>query len=203
MLQRSWKSELSSTEGNRFLTSSQAAMTNPASQRVIHRSVVGVQPLLSRWERECQANAHHCFILLHTHTELKQKQAFKVSGDSGKSARPPLSAHQTVKLAQLVDSDEMRRGQLRTHTVLLPNREPSRNDELHTDVIVTWRPATPWWFNVLLLCWWGGVKVVITTSASEGSSGVFGSLWHKLSVLTTWNNLNMWRDRCLRLLFSR
>ena len=59
-----------------------------------------------------------------THTEKKQptnnNTAFKVSSGHGKSASLPLSAHQTVKLAQLVDRDEMRRGLLRTYTVLLP-----------------------------------------------------------------------------------
>lgn len=63
--------------------------------------------------------------------------SFKVSGDNGKSASLPLSAHQTVKLAQLVDGDETWLGLLRTHTVLPPIRELSRADELHTDVIVT------------------------------------------------------------------
>lgn len=48
------------------------------SLRVIHCLIVGVRPLQSRWERERQANTHHCFILLQTHIHgLKRKQPLK------------------------------------------------------------------------------------------------------------------------------
>lgn len=95
------------------------------------------------------------------------------------SASLPLSAHQTVKLAQLVDRDEMWRGLPRTHTVLarllksavMRRRAPHR----------CYRHMTPRrllgdvMFYYLRIGWGGSSRGhVHTPSATEGNSAVFG-----------------------------
>lgn len=77
--------------------------------------------------------------LLQTHTYTLT--ASKETAFNGESASLPLSAHQTMKLAQLVDRDDMRRRLLRTHThthtVWRPVTDRQHVDEIHTHVTVT------------------------------------------------------------------
>lgn len=77
----------------------------------------------------------HTPPLTHTYTLTASKE----TAFNGESASLPLSAHQTMKLAQLVDRDDMRRRLLRTHThtVWRPVTDRQHVDEIHTHVTVT------------------------------------------------------------------